>query len=234
LGDRYFDDDRFLAESYLAHVGPKPTRNVRLSSFDFLKSSVSQTDFRTARRRFLWFGGSGLVLKGLDRALEAFAAVEDLELYVCGPVEENEAFVDEYHEELYASETVHLEGYVNVRSERFAELTRSCGWVLNPSGSGVALPGAVITCMHRGVVPIVTTEFEPPPVDWGVVLPDASVETVRETARNVATGPSEACATMARRAHEKAVENYMKATFRSDLEAALREFLPAVRQGRSD
>jgi len=41
-------------------------------------------DFAKAKRRFLWMGSYGMVHKGLDLVLEAFAGMPDLQLTVCG------------------------------------------------------------------------------------------------------------------------------------------------------
>lgn len=227
LGDHYIDGDRFLARSYLDYTGEKPAYNVRLSSFDFLECATDETDFESARRNIMWFGGSGLVLKGLDRALEALAGLEEVYLYVCGPIEDNEAFLEEYHDELYEAGNVHVEGYLNVQSERFEELTRQCGYVLNPSASGVILPGALITCMHRGVIPItaIPPGIDSAPVDWGILLDDTEVSIIREAVLEASRRPPEVCREMSRNACREAKENYTKETFASDLRTALRSIL---------
>lgn len=224
-GDHYTGDDEFITDTYRNAIGPTPIYHVRISGFEFLNSAVTETDFETARNNFLWFGGSGSVLKGLDLALEAFAGFEDKQLYVCGPVTDNEAFVELYETELYETPNIHLEGYVNVTSDRFTELTRNCGYVLNPSASGVAVPSALITCMHRGVVPIFTTEFEAPAVDWGIQLPDTEVETVRKTVETAAARSPDDCKAMARRAREYIEANHTRETYSNDMWTALSSIL---------
>lgn len=224
-GDHYLGDDEFIADTYRTAIGSTPIYHVRISCFDFLDCGIEDTDFETARNNFLWFGGSGSVLKGLDLALEAFSEFDDKHLYVCGPVTDNQAFVDLYETELHETPNIHLMGYVNVTSETFAELTQNCAYVLNPSASGVAIPGALITCMHSGVIPIFTTEFEAPAVDWGVQLPDTEIETIINTVEDAAARSPADCEAMARRACTYAQSNHTRETYSSDLRTALRSTL---------
>ena len=50
-------------------------------------------DFERARSAFLWFGSGGLVHKGLDLVLEAFAGLPDCRLFVCGPISRERSIV---------------------------------------------------------------------------------------------------------------------------------------------
>lgn len=221
LGDHYFNGDDFIEQTYIDHVGSKPSPHVRLSSFDWLKCTIDGKEFGRARKHFLWFGGSGLVLKGLDVALEAFASFTDLHLHVCGPVSDHDAFVKTYETELFRTENVHFHGYVNVTSDEFCDVTSECAFVLNPSGSGVILPGGVITCMHRGLVPIVVTEQPVVSPDWCRVLEDRRVGTVADTVRRAAELSPDRCETMARSACNEAKANYTRQAFHEDLRRAL-------------
>lgn len=221
LGDHYFNGDDFIERTYIDHVGQKPTPHVRISSFDWLQCDIENKDFERARNHFLWFGGSGLVLKGLDVALEAFSSLSDRHLHVCGPVTENDAFVETYDEELFHTDNIHFHSYVNVTSDMFREITNKCGYVLNPSGSGVILPGAVITCMHRGLVPIVTTEQPVNVPEWCLVLESRRVESVANAVRRAAGLSPDRCRRMARDTCNEAKLNYTRETYHNDLRRAL-------------
>ena len=82
---------------HLTYLGNDFTR----ASYDFAQLPASripvsvpftyaplQRDWSQIKNRFLWFGSGGLVHKGLDLVLEAFAARPDLYLTVCGPIQE--------------------------------------------------------------------------------------------------------------------------------------------------
>jgi glycosyltransferase involved in cell wall biosynthesis len=119
--------------------------------------SPENKDFASARKHFIWFGGGGAVLKGLDLALEAFAQTSDLHLHVCGPIYGEKDFTDEYKKELEETENIHVYGRIDVAGPQFKELTKKCGAIIYPSG-GEGSSGAVVQAMHAGLVPIITHE----------------------------------------------------------------------------
>lgn len=173
-------------------------------------------DWQRARRRFLWFGSGGLVHKGLDLVLEAFAGMPELELVVCGPVGRERDFEEEFFEELYRTPNVHLEGWVDVAGGAFREILASCLAVVYPScseGGG----GSVISCMHGGLIPVVTPEAS---VDvspgFGVILRRPTVEEIRSEARALAARPVEELRTMARGAWEHAREHHTRPVFQRE------------------
>ena len=77
-------------------------------------------DFDRARPRFLWLGNGGMVLKGLDLVLEAFAGMPELELTVCGPVAAETDFAEFYQRELHETPNIRAVGWVNVTRPEFA------------------------------------------------------------------------------------------------------------------
>lgn len=178
-----------------------------------------------ARRRFLWFGSGGLVHKGLDLVLEAFAAMPDLELVVAGPVENERAFEAAFARELYGTPSIEAVGWLDVSSPRFREVTAGCAAVIYPScseGGG----GSVITCMHAGLIPVLTASSS---VDldprYGRLIEAGDVASVQRAARELATLPAETLESMARAAWEHARATHTRASFARDWRAALAEIL---------
>jgi glycosyltransferase involved in cell wall biosynthesis len=170
-------------------------------------------DLAAARRRFLWFGSGGLVHKGLDLVLEAFAGAPELELTVCGPIAREPAFERAYWRELYETPSIRTLGWVDVAEAAFREIARSHLGVVYPScseGGG----GSVVTCMHAGLVPLVTREAS---VDVsperGVVLDDPTVEGVRRAARALAARPPAELRELARAAWGFARERHTRERF---------------------
>jgi glycosyltransferase involved in cell wall biosynthesis len=162
----------------------KPLLRVPISS-PFLYPWPEEKDFSAARRRFLWFGSSGFVHKGLDLVLEAFAATPELHLTVCGPMAAEPEFVAAFHQELHETPNIETRGWVDVASEEFLSLTWATGSVLFPScseGGG----GAVISCMHAGLLPVVTRQASVDVEDFGVLIEADTVEGVRQAALDVA------------------------------------------------
>jgi glycosyltransferase involved in cell wall biosynthesis len=154
----------------------KPLYRVPISSTDFYDWPEDK-DFEACRRRFLWFGSGGLILKGLDLTLEAFAQMPEFHLTVCGPVSGEEAFESAYKKELYETPNIETLGWVDIHSDRWDELRRSCAGVVFPScseGGG----GSVITCVHAGMLPIVTAEASVDIDPFGVLIQEGTVESV--------------------------------------------------------
>ena len=175
--------NEFTISTY-AHAG-KPIERVSLSAACSFPSPEKK-DLEACRRRFLWFGSGGLVHKGLDLVLEAFAGLPEYELVVCGPVVNRERdFEEEYARELYDTPNIHSEGWVDIASPRFQKITDSCLGLAYPSCSEAG-GGSVITCLHAGVIPLITWETSVDVHDFGVLLQEASVEAVQEAIREVA------------------------------------------------
>ena len=84
----------------------KPVYRIPLSSAAEFPWDEAK-DFDRVRRRFLWLGSGGMVHKGLDLVLEAFAGMPELELVVCGPVDGESDFQKLYHRELYETPNIH-------------------------------------------------------------------------------------------------------------------------------
>jgi glycosyltransferase involved in cell wall biosynthesis len=170
-------------------------------------------DFDRARRTFLWFGSGGLVHKGLDLVLEAFAELPHCSLLVCGPISRERDFARAYRRELYELPNVRTLGWVDVGSERFRELALRCGALVYPScseGGGAS----ALTCMHAGLLPVLTREAS---VDLspetGVLLREATVEHVREAAAGLAALPAAELEQRSRAAWEWARAHHTREVF---------------------
>ena len=69
----------------------KPIYRVPIST-SVLYPWPEKKDFEACRKHFLWFGSGGLVHKGLDLVLDAFAEMPEYHLTVCGPVQREKHF----------------------------------------------------------------------------------------------------------------------------------------------
>jgi len=218
--------DEYTIDSYDGYIGENtPVYTVPNAGFDFITPELDDRDYNTARKNFLWFGGSGLVLKGLDRVLEAFNGLEDVHLYTCGPTTADPDFVDAYETELFEAENIHNVGWVDIKSKAFDDVTTKCAYLLYPSGSEAAFPGAVINTMRRGLIPIVTKDCMESAGDWGDVLEDAEIETIRNCVRKAATRDPETVRSMSERAFEKVDSENTRTAYREQLHASLARIL---------
>jgi len=185
-------------------------------------------DIEHARRRFIWLSRGGLVLKGLDRVLEVFAALPDHHLTVCAPVDQEPDFAAAFQQELYASPNIHTLGWVDVSSPAFAELLRESIGIVYPAGSE-SQSTSVINCLHAGLIPIVTREagLDVTP-EFGVMLADDDIDTVREAVTTLSARPAAELEAMASAAWTFARANHSRESFATAYRAAMEAILGAA------
>jgi len=168
-----------------------------------------EKDWQKARTHFLWLNSAGLVHKGLDLILEAFADLPDYHLTICGPVKGEKAFERAYFRELYESPNIHLAGWVNVSSTRFMDLAEGSVGILSASCSE-SRSGSVIGGMHAGLIPIVSYESGVDVDDFGVILKSCSVEDIKQAVHGIASLPVSVLKGMGRRAWEYARKHHTR------------------------
>jgi hypothetical protein len=117
-------------------------------------------------KNFLWFGSSGLVHKGLDLTLEVFKNLEDFNLYICGPKEDD--FFDTYKDELSLS-NIHYLGFLDINSRKFKDVIDKCNFSIFPSCSEGGC-GSLLQTMSFGLIPIATIETGVDFIEYGYVI----------------------------------------------------------------
>lgn len=189
----------------------------------------SAKDFDACRKSYIWFGSSGFVHKGLDIVLEAFAKMPDYTLYVCGPFEQERRFLEAFHKELFETPNIRPVGWVDVESKQFLEIARSCVGLVYPScseGGG----GSAISCMHAGIIPVLSREasvdlYE----DYGVLLADSSENSIRDAVESLSSLPCGELRRMAYNAWEFANRNHTREHFAHHYEQFVLEKLLEAR-----
>jgi glycosyltransferase involved in cell wall biosynthesis len=176
---------------------------------------AADKDFDRVRRRFLWVGSHGFVHKGLDLVLEAFAQMPDYELTVCGPLEAaaERPFTRAYRRELYETPNIHAHGWIDLSEPEFLELTTTTLGIVFPSSSEGGA-GSVISCMHAGLIPIVTMEAAVDVDDThGVMLESCSVQHICDAVQRLSRLDAHSLAAMARRNWELARARHNRDVF---------------------
>ncbi|MGC2062332.1 MAG: glycosyltransferase [Thermodesulfovibrionales bacterium] len=166
-------------------------------------------NFDSCRNNFLWFGSSGFVHKGLDLVLDVFANAPGYHLYVCGPIQDEKDFEEAYYKELYQTPNIHTLGWLDTGGPEFAEVARKCVGVVYFScaeGGG----GSAITCMHAGLIPIVSYESSVDVEDFGIVVKDSSPEEIRDSIQMISGLSAEKLQTMSRKAWEFVRANHTR------------------------
>lgn len=193
------------------------------SGFDFLKWPEGK-DFASARLSFLWMVNRYLIYRGLDLLLEVFKDLPRLKLYLCGPVKEERDFVKIYKKELFGTPNIKTVGWVDIRSKVFEDLTSRCGYIIYPA-CGEGQSGSVITAMHRGIVPVVTAGAGIDIKDFGIMLANPRIETIREAVLNAAERPPQRLEESARKAYNEAKQRYTRERFSHNFESIMRSLV---------
>jgi len=184
-------------------------------------------DFEGSRKRFLWFGSGGFVHKGLDLVLDAFADMPDYHLTICGPIDRERDFQSAYQKELYKTPNIRTLGWVDTTSPTFLEITKNCLGLVYPSCSE-GQSGGVVTCLHAGLIPIISYESG---VDvdsgFGVILKNCSVEKIKNAIRRVSSLPTQQLRQMARKSWEFARANHTREVFATEYSKIVSEIMNA-------
>ncbi len=204
---------------------------------------MEDKDFDKNRRNFLWFGSGGLVHKGLDLVLEAFAGLPEYNLTVCGPVEREKDFEEAYSRELYHTANIKTIGWMDTQSIQFIRLLRENLALVYPSCSESG-SGSTVVCMHGGVIPVISPETGIDVHDFGSLLNDCSITGIRAAVKDLASRPVEELRNRARKTWECARDYHTKENFarqykriieeitkREGKKSGLRKFLPAKKIG---
>ena len=190
----------------------KPVYRIPIST-PFLYPWPESKDFEACRNRYLWFGSRGFVRKGLDLVLDAFSEMPEYHLTVCGPIDgEEQDFVRAYHKELYETPNIKTVGWVDIDSSKFLEIMNDCNGLIFPS-SCEGQSGGVVTCLHGGLIPILSYESGVDIDDFGLILKSCSIDEIKNAIRNISSRPPQELERMARSAWEFARANHTRERF---------------------
>jgi glycosyltransferase involved in cell wall biosynthesis len=170
----FYVGNAFSEQTYARHGLP---------SFRIYPSTSPEIDFDlatlTGKRsdHFMYFGGNGLICKGLDLVLEAFDGLEGVTLDICGPASETD-FWQHYKPLLARNPHICFHGFVQAGGDKFSAITASAAFQVFP-GSAEGCATSVVTCMRRGVIPVTTWETGVDGGDYGINIEAPSVEGIR-------------------------------------------------------
>lgn len=173
--------NKFTQDTYKKHG--KPIYRINPSSSPLITASLKDLTEKSPLH-FLYFGGNGSIVKGLDVLIEAFVGLPELHLYICAPHEtEIEAA---YGEILRSAKNIHWVGFVTVGGKIFNDLTAKCGYAILPSSSeGIAT--SVTTVMRKGLVPVTTYESGIDLEDFGFQIKNVDIDALRQQIKEIST-----------------------------------------------
>ncbi len=188
-------------------------------------------DMDVARDHYLWFGSSGFVHKGLDLVLEAFAGMPDKHLHVCGPFNDEPAFMAEFEKELQHTPNIHAHGWVDVAGEKFREICSTCTSLVYPTASEGG-GGSAISCMHMGLIPILSYEASVDIESFGVILNENTIDEIRRVVRDLSGRPTQELVERGRQAWRYARQHHTRESFGTAFDDCVdKVMMPAMRYG---
>lgn len=177
-------------------------------------------NFETAKKNFLWFGGGGAILKGLDLVVETFATLPNLNLDIVGP----SAYEAEF-EKLYANE-LKLPNITRYGRPQFDSKNgeskidgRSVYEIMNKSACVIGLSaseggcGAVVQAMQAGLFPIITPQSGIDELAPSIVIDNPTIENIRKTVENFSNLPAEKVGALAQGAWAFSRAHHTKESF---------------------
>ena len=173
---------------------------------------IDNKNWNAVRKNFLWFSSSGLVHKGLDLVLEAFADLPDHNLTICAPLEKDADFVKAFENELYSTSNITTIGWINIESDKFINIIKNNIAVLHTSCSEGGAP-SVKTCMHAGLIPVISYETGVDVEDFGIILDNCSIEEIKNSVKNISKLEAEDLESKSRSAWSFARKQFTRENF---------------------
>lgn len=206
----------------------KPLYRIRTSTLA-LYPWPEEKDFDACRKRFLWLSSGGMVHKGLDLVLDAFAEMPEYHVTICGPVQREKDFEQAFYRELYQTPNIRTIGWVDISSPEFINITNHCLGLIYPSCSE-GQSGSVVTCLHAGLIPIVSYESGVDVDDFGVILRSCSIDEIKDSIRMVSGLSAPELRRRARKAWEFARENHTRERFAQEYHRIVTEIINTYRK----
>jgi glycosyltransferase involved in cell wall biosynthesis len=176
----------FTAGTY-AHGGKEIIR-IPVSTTHMFENPEHK-DFDSVRKNFIWFGGAGVIHKGLDLAVEAFAKMPEYSLTICGKLDGEVNFKKIYEKEL-SLPNIRIAGFMDPGSDTFKNLcNNSIGLVYPSCSEGQA--GSVVLAMHAGLIPIISYESGVTVDNFGTILKENSIEEITRAVKELSSAPAE-------------------------------------------
>lgn len=184
----------------------------------------TQKDFDKAKKNFLCLISSAPIHKGLDLLLDVFEKNPNLHLYIAGNIFTDPQFVKIYRHQLFHLPNIHYQGWVSINSHLFKTLVSRCAFITLVSASE-GINGAVPTCMHSGLIPIITHTCGVDIKKSGLILSDDKLSTIQSALKKYSSLSNQKLESLSSRSQLTALSQYTQDQFRSQFIDALASVL---------
>ena len=209
--------DSFVVEQFTAD-DPRPEHYRQLPAFYFpTKNPDKKKDFGKCRNNILWFGSMGLIHKGLDIAIDFALAHPQFTLHICGSSSNEKDFWRYYSPKIKEARNIVQHGFVDIESEKFANLLNSCALLLNPSISEGGAVSVLNILGNGALMPIYSRGTGLDLESVGIEIEEVTYEAFEKALLQAAAMPADELSAKAWAAHSLVSTRYTLENYRSNL-----------------
>lgn len=204
-----------VAETYKKYYsGPIFTQHTSYYERILLDDALEK-NWKQAQKHFLWFGSVGAIHKGLDLLLDIFPSLPEYHLHICGLNPKEKRFTQAYKNEL-KSPNIHNHGFVNIYSQTYKNLIKTCAYVILPSCSE-AQATSLINTICNGLIPVTTKYCGIDQYDFIFPIKSLSASGIMSTMDDLKNISPEKCAQLAQDCLSYTRQQYSIESYKQEL-----------------
>jgi len=166
--DAIFAVGNNFSKSTFEHIYPHvPYYRINPSVSDDIEFDITKLNKKKSNN-FFYFGGNGLVVKGLDLVLEAFDGEDELFLEIGAPSSEDD-FWNFYTPLLERNNNINFNGFMDIHGQQFNDICQKSSFIIF-AGASEGIATSVLTCLRSGLIPVVTYESGIDIDDFGFMI----------------------------------------------------------------
>lgn len=165
-------------------------------------------NFSLCRKSILWFGSSGMVHKGLDIAIDFAIEHPEYTLHICGGSRQETDFWNYYMPKIKANKNIHLHGFVDIESDKYAQILSQCGILLNPSISEGCAVSVLNVLGNSALLPVYSKATGIDLSNVGVSVANVTYKEFEKALLELEAMPDKEFEQKAQDAHSLVKENY--------------------------
>ena len=192
--------------------------------FPTVKSNVKK-NFAEYRKSILWFGSSGMVHKGLDIAIDFAMEHPEYTLHICGGSRQETDFWNYYMPKIRECGNIHLHGFVDIESEKYAQILSQCGILLNPSISEGGAVSVLNVLGNGALLPVYSLATGIALSEVGVCVPEVTYKDFETALLELETLTDAEFEQKALHAHKLVSENYTLEKYEEKMYAHLKDII---------
>ena len=197
-----------------------------LPAFYFPTVGTSQKkDFAKCRKSILWFGSSGMIHKGLDIAIDFAIEHPEYTLHICGGSRQETDFWNYYNPRLKAGNNIHYHGFVDIESEKYAQILSQCGILLNPSISEGCAVSVLNVLGNDALLPVYSKATGVELSHCGICVSNVTYKDFEQALTELESLPTEIFEQKALSAHAHVKENCTIEKYEERMYSCLKEII---------